>query len=150
MRRFATFAALALCGCTEPATPVANDSPRAAAQAYFTSYPQQFFAAAAQACNGRGQSVVAPNKNELRCESLPDPQSAAALILQFDGTVENLPLYVVAFNGVNTAQGYLVTADTYIRVPQRAGGAQQIRYPDQIVMRQMGDILQAAGGGPSP
>jgi len=148
MRRYLFVAALALAGCTETRAPAAGDAPTGAPQAYFTAYPQQFFDAAAQACNRPGQSVAAPNRNELRCESLPDPQSAAALILQFNGSVENLPTYVIAFQGVDTAQGYLVTADNYIRVPQRSGGAQQIRFPDPDVNREMGNILQAAGGRP--
>ncbi len=89
-----------------------------------------------------------PNANEVRCESLPDPESAAALILQFDGTVEALPKLVIAFLGRNTTQGYLVTADNYIRVPQRAGGAQQVRFIDGSVSTGLADLLSAAGGRP--
>ena len=146
MRKYLFVAALALAGCTEALAPTAGTAPVGAQQAYFAEYPQRFFDAAALACNRPGQSVVAPNRNELRCESLPDPQSAAALILQFDGSVQDLPVYVIAFQGINTAQGYLVTADNYIRVPQRTGGAQQIRFPDPDISREMGKILQAAGG----
>ncbi|MBT8412612.1 MAG: hypothetical protein KJP02_12575 [Octadecabacter sp.] len=146
MRNYLFAAALAIAGCTEKPATAPGAPPFGAQQAYFTSYPQRFFDAAALACNRPGQSVVAPNRNELRCESLPDPQSAAALILQFDGSVQDLPVYVIAFQGIDTVQGYLVTADNYIRVPQRTGGAQQIRFPDPDISREMGNILQAAGG----
>ena len=144
--------ALAAAACTEmPVTggaPVVGNVPQGAQQAYFTDYPESLFFAAAAVCDGPGQSVVQPSVNEVRCESLPDPESAAAIILQFDGTVAALPKFVIAFEGQNTPQGYLVTADNYIRVPQRSGGAQQVRFPDPVVSREMSELLQAAGGRP--
>lgn len=148
MRSYLFVAVLTIAGCTQTQTPEVTAPPIEAPQAYFTGYPQQLFDAAAAACSRPGQSVATPNRNVLRCESLPDPQSAAALILQFNGTVEKLPTYVIAFQGVDTAQGYLVTADNYIRVPQKSGGAQQIRFPDPVISREMESILQAAGGRP--
>ncbi|MCW1952233.1 MAG: hypothetical protein KIH44_012815 [Octadecabacter sp.] len=151
--RWAVFGvAVAVAGCAElpdsTTLLAAESAPEGAQQAYFTDYPDKLFFAAAAVCDGPGQSLVQPNANEVRCESLPDPESAAAIILQFDGTVEALPKFVVSFLGQNTSQGYLVTADNYIRVPQRSGGAQQIRFPDLSVKTEMAALLSAAGGRP--
>lgn len=152
MRAALIITGLLLAGCTEipqsSGAPTAGQAPTGAQQAYFTGYPERLFAAAALTCDGPGQSVVQPNANEVRCESLPDPESAAAIILQFDGSIEDLPKFVISFAGRDSAQGYLVTADNYIRVPLRDGGVQQIRFPDPTVERDVKDLLEAAGGRP--
>ncbi|MCF2903805.1 hypothetical protein L0666_02300 [Octadecabacter sp. CECT 8868] len=141
-----------LSGCAESSftqgAPNAGEAPTGAQQAYFPSYPSTLFFAAGAACDGPGQSIVRPSRNEVRCESLPDPESAAAIILNFDGTVEELPKTVISFSGRETAQGYLVTADTYIRVPQRSGGSQLVRFPNEQVQQDMSELLRAAGGRP--
>lgn len=143
---------LGLSGCTtmpvSSVAPIAGNAPVGAQQAYFSDYPDRLFMAAGVVCDDPGQSVVRPSANEVRCESLPDPQTAAAIILQFDGTVENLPKFVISFAGRPTTQGYLVTADNYIRVPQRDGATQLIRFPDPEVSRDMARLLEAAGGRP--
>ena len=144
--------AFVVAGCAElptsTAPSAAGAAPEGAQQAYFKGYPEGLFFAAAAVCGGPGQSLVQQSTNEVRCESLPDPESAAAIILQFNGTVEELPKFVISFSGLNTSEGYLVTADNYIRVPQRSGGAQQVRYPDPTVEAQMSALLRAAGGRP--
>lgn len=143
---------LVVSGCTDlpvsGTAPLAGAAPNGAQQAYFTGFPERLFVAAGAVCNDPGQSVVRPSRNEVRCESLPDPESAAAIILQYNGTVEDLPKFVISFAGLQTTEGYLVTADNYIRVPQRDGGAQLIRFPDPQVTRDMTRLLEAAGGRP--
>ncbi|AGI67856.1 hypothetical protein OAN307_c22320 [Octadecabacter antarcticus 307] len=144
--------ALALAGCTETTisnvAPTAGDAANGAQQAYFPAYPSDLFFAAAAICDGPAQTVVQPGPNEVRCESFPNPESAAAIILQFNGTVQALPKFVISFLGRETSLGYLVTADNYIRVPQRSGGAQQVRFPDPLVSGELSDLLSAAGGQP--
>lgn len=156
MRAVLLALALTVAGCTEMTTgstvygvgPALGAAPSGAQQAYFTGYPERLFLAAAAVCNKPGQTVVRGGRDRVHCESLPDVESAAALILQFDGTVEDLPTFVISFAGRPTPEGYLVTADNYIRVPQRLGGAQQIRFPDPEISRDMAQILTAAGGRP--
>lgn len=152
MRALLFVLCLGLAGCTDlPTTggaPAAGDAPAGAQQAYFTDYPNTLFTAAAVVCDEPGQMAVRPNANEVRCESLPDPEAAAALILQFDGTVEALPTFIIAFLGRETAEGYLVTADNYIRVPQRNGGVRQIRFNDPQTAQDLRELLRAAGGRP--
>ena len=99
-------------------------------------------------CDGPRQNVVKPDRNQLRCESLSDPESTAAMILQFDGTVEDLPKLVIAFSERPTDEGYLMTIDNYIRVPGRDGGAQQVRFVDPRVTDNLAEFLKTAGGRP--
>jgi hypothetical protein len=143
---------MALAGCTEAVVSgvaaTAGDAAEGAQQAYFPAYPSNLFVAAAAICDGPAQTVVQPSRNEVRCESFPDTESAAALILQFNGSVQALPKFIIAFTGRDTSLGYLVTADNYIRVPQRSGGAQQVRFPDLSVSNELRALLRAAGGQP--
>jgi hypothetical protein len=143
---------MALAGCAEAVVSgvaaTAGDAAEGAQQAYFPAYPSNLFVAAAAICDGPAQTVVQPSRNEVRCESFPDTESAAALILQFNGSVQALPKFIIAFTGRDTSLGYLVTADNYIRVPQRSGGAQQVRFPDLSVSNELSALLRAAGGQP--
>lgn len=152
MRAIVVSLCVAVAGCTEipvsTGAPAAGEATSNAVQAYFTDYPERLFFVAAELCNGPGQSVIKPNRNQVRCESLPDPESAAAIILQFDGTVEELPKLVIAFSGRDTEQGYLMTVDNYIRVPGRDGGAQQVRFEDVRVTESLTELLENAGGRP--
>ncbi|KAA9009060.1 hypothetical protein [Histidinibacterium aquaticum] len=144
--------AIALAGCAgelpegpERASPVAaEDSPRA----FFRSYPEGLFDAFALTCGGPGQSTVRPADSEIRCESLPPVEAAAALILAFDGTVDDLPRAVTSVASQEAQGGFVVTADTYIRVPQKDGGARIVRQRNaerDAVIRQ---LLTRAGGDP--
>ena len=152
MRALVLVMGLGLAACTDMPTsgvsPAAGQAPAGAQQAYFPAFPTVLFAAASGTCDGPGQTLVRPSRDQVRCESLPDPESAAAIILQFNGTVENLPKLVISISGRNTAEGYLVTAEHYINVPQRDGGTQQVRFPDLSVERDVRGLLTAAGGRP--
>jgi len=144
--------AFTLAGCGAPVSlgeaPAPGAAPTGAQQAYFAQFPAGLFGAAAAFCVQPGQSVMRPRPDEVRCESLPDPQTAAAIILEFNGTVEELPTFVIAFLGRDTSSGYLVTADNYIRVPQRSGGTRQIRFEDARVAQDLEKLHEAAGGRP--
>jgi hypothetical protein len=82
-----------------------GETSESAAQAYFADYPARLFMTAEALCDGPGQNVVKPDRNQLRCESLSDPESTAAMILQFDGTVEDLPKLVIAFSERPAGEG---------------------------------------------
>ncbi len=114
--------------------------------ARFDEFPAVLLFAAAEACDDPTQSVVRPSRNEVRCETLPAPQAAAALILSYDGTVEDLPRFVIGFRAAPQNGGFLVTAENYIRVPQRSGPARQIRLRDPVIEEGMRELLRAAGG----
>lgn len=162
MLRFALLPALPMiagCAATSPAPEPDRAEPQQTAQAApaaapipglqsarFTEFPAVLLFAAAEACDDPTQSVVRPSRNEVRCETLPAPQAAAALILSYDGTVEDLPRFVIGFRAAPDNGGFIVTAENYIRVPQRSGPARQIRLRDPVIEEGMRELLRAAGG----
>jgi hypothetical protein len=117
-------------------------------QAFFAAYPQTLLTAARAACSSPGQAPTEPAPGAIRCETLPTPDIAAALILNFGGTVESLPLYIVSFTSTAQGGGYLVTADNFVVVPQIDGTLREVRLPDPRVDEGIEDLLIAAGGTP--
>jgi len=115
-------------------------------QAFFAQYPARLLDAAAAACNNPGQTMTRPRPDEVLCETLPTPDAAAALILSYDGMIENLPRFVTGFAAAPTDGGFLVTAQNYIRVPRRALPEVEIRLQDAILRDTMQGLLRAAGG----
>ncbi|MEL7212225.1 MAG: hypothetical protein AAGK92_06155 [Pseudomonadota bacterium] len=114
--------------------------------AFFSEFPSLLFTAAGEACNGPGDILVQESEGSLRCEVLPDPPSAAALILTYDGTIEKLPTYVIAFDTEPRDDGFVVRNEAYIRVPQLNGGEVRIKTPDRRRTRDIRQIFTAAGG----
>ncbi len=114
--------------------------------AFFSDFPTLLFSAAGEACSGPGDVLVQEDPGTLRCEVLPDPPSAAALILSYDGTIEDLPKYVIAFDTETRSDGYIVRNEAYIRVPQMDGGELRIKTPDRRRTRDIRQIFTAAGG----
>jgi hypothetical protein len=117
-------------------------------QARFATYPETLFTAARAACAAPGQSPTEPAPGILRCETLPTPDIAATLILAYGGTVEALPLYVISFSAAPEDSGFLVTADSYVAVPQTDGSLREVRLSDPAVDAGMTELLVAAGGEP--
>jgi hypothetical protein len=117
-----------------------------ASRAFFPSFPDRLLTAAVQACNSPGQRPESPSANTVRCLSLPTPDVAAALILSYDGTIADLPLYVVSFDTIPSDGGYIVTADSYVTVPQTDGTIRTVRLMDPVVASEMMDLLTTAGG----
>lgn len=137
---------LASCAATVPPAPLRADADVGTERAFFDAYPDRLFASLASVCDGPGKTIVRPAANRLQCESLPDPESAAALILSYDGTVTDLPRYVVGLQADPIASGYDVSTSYYIRVPQISGTAVEVRLRDPALVREMRRTLLAAGG----
>lgn len=151
----ALIALLTLAACAPaPAIPVnpvlqADIDPASSqSRAFFAAFPDRLLGAAAAACNGAGQRPETPDAGTVRCLTLPTPDIAAALILSYDGTVSDLPLYIVSFATTASGQGYVVTADSYVTVPQTDGTIRTIRTIDPVVTTGMMELLVAAGGSP--
>ena len=142
---------LAAAGCApglgdSPSEGVTPPAPAATPRAVFAEYPQFLFDAIAASCEGPGRKVVRPSTEELRCEGLPPVEAAAALILDFEGTVEDLPRYVSSVAIAEAGGEYTVTADTYIRIPQTGGTARIIRIPDPELDALIRTVFEGAGG----
>lgn len=114
--------------------------------ALFAERPAMFLDAAATACAAPGQTALRPDADTLRCESLPEPDAAAGLILAYDGDLGNLPRYVVRFSGAPVSGGYRLRAESFIDIPRRDGSHVEIRPDDPAVFDRFGDLLTRAGG----
>jgi hypothetical protein len=127
-------------------TETATDPTAGQSRAFFPTFPERLLTAAVAACDSPGQRPESPDAQTVRCLSLPTPDVAAALILSYDGTVSDLPLYVVSFQSVPAQGGFVVTADSYVTVPQTDGTVRTVRMQDPTVASGMMDLLVAAGG----
>lgn len=137
--------AIALSACA-PMPDLAAPGP-GVQSAFFATYPQDLLMAAYQACSGPAQTARRSDRS-MTCETLPTPEAAAGLILAHNGSVADLPTYVIGFRADPVEGGYLVSADSYVRIPQRGGTVAQVRLPDPNVSDLMRSLLLAAGGEP--
>lgn len=133
-----------------PPAPVADLPPLAPGpgrqRALFDSFPESLLEAVEAACDDPGETLLTTVTGALRCEALPPPEIAASLILNYDGTVQDLPRFVLSFTTLARDGRYLVTSENYIRVPQRSGPDRQVRITDPGVESSMIRLLTAAGG----
>lgn len=143
---------LGLSACTEavPTSPAGIERARAggAPTALYDAFPLQLFDAHAQVCNEPGETVVRPSYSEIRCEALMPPDITGSLILEFDGTVEDLPRLVTAFIVQDAEDAFLVIADSYIRIPQREGGIREIRLNNPEMQSTLRELFRRSGGRP--
>jgi len=146
MRRFIILAIIGLAGCAQTATVSPQAIAAGAPQAFYPTFPEALFIAASEVCTAPGEVVIRPNRSNMRCEALPTPPVAAGLILEFDGTVESLPRFVYAVIAQQQANGFLVTLDTYIDVPQDGGGVRKVRFAEMGNQIEARDILTMTGG----
>ncbi|QBF32116.1 hypothetical protein [Thalassococcus sp. S3] len=116
--------------------------------ARFSDYPDTLFAAFQAACSGPAHAFSRPARDAVECRELMPPDVTAALIVTYDGTPEDLPRLVIRFDAKRDAPGYLVRNDIFFNVPQREGGALQIRQPDPQLTQRLNRLYRRAGGVP--
>ena len=143
-RTLGMVAALALAGCA-PARPQVSED---ALQAFYPEYPALFVTNFAANCTDPQDRLSRIDADTFVCESLPDPETAAALILQFDGRVDALPTFVSVVETQEVANGYVVTADAFIRVPGRDGRVIQFRPLEAELRDRLTEAYRATGGAP--
>ncbi len=115
-------------------------------RAFFAQYPADVYDGLAEACAKPGDVLTRPSRGRLKCEGLPDPETAASLIIGFDGRIDDLPRFVLTLTGQQEPGGYLVTFDYHINVPQAAGGAQIVRVSDGRLVETLRDSIRRSGG----
>ncbi len=139
------FAAL-LAGCDAPA-PSGPAVPQVES-AYFAERPDALIKAAQLACSGPGETVHAPRPGVVQCHMLLEPQSTAAAILAYDGTVDDLPRLVVSLASARAGDGYVVTGCAFLKVPQKAGGVKRVVHNDPRIATRLRRMLEYLGGQP--
>ncbi|MEM9852891.1 MAG: hypothetical protein AAF841_00430 [Pseudomonadota bacterium] len=139
------FALCALGACAPRLPASSNDAP-GRQSAFFEAFPAPLFAAIDEGCQSDIDRLTRVSRTELVCESLPSPQAAAALILQYDGDVEALPTFVTTLYAVPLETGYEVTTEYFYLVPQKGGDVAVIRFRQPRIEQTVRRVFASAGG----
>ncbi|WP_420863266.1 hypothetical protein [Algirhabdus cladophorae] len=138
-------ALLSIAGCTTQDTQLARQNP-STAFAQFSDYPGVLFTAAETTCSRPYETLIRTSKTKLRCEALPPPTVMAQIILAYDGTLDDLPRYVLEFSADQNPQGYLAKAVFYLDVPQRSGPTIHVKFADPDLRKNLDRLLEGSGG----
>ncbi|MEL6551140.1 MAG: hypothetical protein AAFQ54_12935 [Pseudomonadota bacterium] len=138
---------MALCACAPRVELSAGDGP-GRQSAFFQEFPTPLFEAIASGCQGELDRLTLVSERELLCETLPTPEAAASLILQFSGDVEDLPTLVTTLEATERGEGFAVVTEYFYRVPQRGGEVAEVRFAEPRVQRIIQRAFTAAGGTP--
>lgn len=122
----------------------------ATGRARFSEFPEPLYAAFRAACEGPAQSYVRPDRNFAECRELLPPDTTAAIILSYDGMLDDLPELVIRFTTSEPLDGigYLVQNDIFLNVPRRNQQELQIRLPDERLGQTINALYRKAGGTP--
>lgn len=133
-----------LAGCQSAPPPQAQNV--AMPKARFTHYPDSLLNAFRSACSQPAQSYSRLDADTVECREYLPPEATAAIILNFDGTHEELPELVIRFRTEAADTGYLVENDVFIHVPRRNGPALNVRRNDPHLKRTLGRLYTYSGG----
>lgn len=142
MRRIVPLMLVVLSACAPPVEVESTGLAR------FASYPDDLFAALEMACSSPAQTFLRPSRNRVECREYLPPEPTAALILNHDGTQEDLPQLVIRFEARADAPGWLVENDVFLNVPRRSSPALELRESDPRVNRTLDALYRRAGGVP--
>lgn len=143
--RLATLLMVAiLTGCAAP------EPGPTSGKARFAEYPNALIAAVKSACIGPSQTFSRPQHDMVECREYLPPEPTAAIILNFDGTAEDLPQLVIRFRTTQDDPGFLVQNDIYLNVPQKTGGTLKVKQTDAEFNRTLNALYERAGGVPEP
>ncbi|NSX55670.1 hypothetical protein [Parasulfitobacter algicola] len=131
-------------------TPSDTERPASKRQIYFTEFPSDLYAAAEASCRDNADMIRSSSKSQLICEAHPPPQIAANLIAAHQGTLDDLPLYVMSLNTKESPGGFITTLDFHTRVPREDGKAILIRTRDPRANRAMERLIRMSGGRSVP
>ncbi|MGR3435425.1 MAG: hypothetical protein ACU0CO_11145 [Shimia sp.] len=135
--------AIGLGACT---TMPGADGPAASHSATYAAFPGPLFQAAEAACSAPNDRFVRVSRTAIRCESLPSPTTAAALIVNYDGDIENLPRLVNRLEAQDEGSGIRVTADYFFDVPRKGGAVTRVVIAEPETDRTIRRVLALTGG----
>lgn len=138
---------LAGCDATAPLESEAAPDPQVTA-AYFAQDPADLIAAARKACDNPGEEFVQPGPGVAQCRFLLDPPTTAAVILNFDGNIKQLPQLVISLTTARAGDGHLVTGCAFLKVPRKDGRISRIVQKDRTIDAKLRQMLSALGGQP--
>lgn len=114
---------LTLAGCSPvppppPPEPVARaDLPQQ--RIFFTQRPEFVLNAMRDMCQSPDTELVRSDADGLECRFLIEPRITAALILAYDGTIDDLPRAVLQASIAPDSDGHVLTLTPYAQIPRR-------------------------------
>lgn len=143
VRKVIALCILCLPACTPP------DMGRQSHSARFDTHPEKLFAVFDSACSGATDTLDTSRAGVSECRKLLPPPETAALIVEFDGTLDDLPQLVLRLSSDRLADGgALVTLDAHYIVPRKTGPALRVETRSARITRTTRNLLRAAGGVP--
>lgn len=139
----AALISLILTGCA--VAPPSGSGPVGTQTAFFAEFPAQLYAAAAYGCQDPADTFTQLSESVIECETLPTPDAAAALILRFDGDIQNLPTMVNRMSAQPQGDGFQVMAEYFFRVPQLDTSIKEVRFQQKDVDRAIRRVFRLAG-----
>lgn len=131
--------------CTQQTTPSPGSH-----RAQFSAYPQNLLSSFATDCSGPGDTYVQTGRASFECRELLPPQASAVLILNYDGSPQDLPEIVTRLKAAKNAAGYLVDANVFFRVTQKDGTALVVPIEGKDLNRDLSALYTRYGGVPVP
>lgn len=132
-----------LVACTQQDVPVASRS------AQFPQYPKALFDTFETGCDGPGETFKRIGKREFECSELLPPETTAFLILNYDGSPQELPQSVMRLTSTKNESGYRVDARLFFKVPQRTGTIVEVPVESKTLDQALGALYQRMGGSPT-
>lgn len=118
-------------------------------RARYAAYPEVLMTAVGRACSDPAEKLIRRSRNWLDCQSYLPPDATAALILQYDGVIEDLPTLLISFRLYPKSGGaYELHQQAYAVVPQRGGGKIRIAQPSAATDAKMRKLILKSGGVP--
>lgn len=138
-------------GCAAPmAPPRATDTPLPTLRASFAQPPDGFLEALAATCDGPAERVLRPAANVVECRMLMPPEATAGAILRYGGTLEHLPESVIRLRSApmteNGQTRHILSAASFLDVPQAGGGTLHVVYPDARMDGKVLELMERLGG----
>ena len=140
MRLIGLLGFVVLCGCAT------QDVALSSGKARFPDYPDRLLEAFQAACEGPTQSFTRPTQDVVECREFLPPEPTAAIILQYDGTLDDLPELVIRFRTETSAPGYVVSNNVFLNVPQKSGEVLEVRIASDRLQDRFDDLYRRAGG----
>lgn len=117
-------------------------------RALFAQNPEGLHEAFRAACDSPGDKLATPSRGIVQCRTLPTPNFAAFLLLEYDGALKT-PTVVMqkqqraADTGPDSA---VIEFSYFAEVPQKSGTSRRIYYKDRQLDQLLDQMMRAAGG----
>ena len=150
MNRFTALLPIFLAACAPQyvETTVSNPQDLPARRALFAQDPTGLHEAFRDACDSPGDKLATPSRGIVQCRTLPTPDFAAFLLLEYDGALKT-PTVVMQKQQRRTDAGQestMIEFSYFAEVPQKSGQARRIYYKDRQLDQLLDQMMRAAGG----